>query len=138
MLSTRQHIGRLDRRITFQEKIVGDNESNEDEEEGWQNIASNPTVWASKTERSGGENYRADKLTDYDVVTFICRYRSDITAKHRVVCDDIAYNIISPPQEISRRRFLSIECESGGEFIGEIVTEEEGAFTNGFSSGFNV
>lgn len=138
MLSSKEHIGRLDRKITFQEKVVGENESNEDEEEGWVNIATNPTVWASKDERSGGENYRADKLTDYNVVIFTCRYRGDITAEHRVVCDDIAYNIISPPQEISRRRFLSIECESGGEFIGEIVTEEEGAFTSGFSSGFNV
>lgn len=135
MLSSKEQIGKLDRRITFQSKIVGENESNEDEEEGWENIATNPTVWASKNERSGNEAYRADKLTDYLNVVFICRYRDDITPKNRLVCDGIPYNIIAVT-EISRKRFLNIDCESGGEFIGAVVTEETSGFSEGFSIGF--
>ena len=126
-------IGKLDRRITFQYKVVGENESNEDEEEGWENIAINPTVWASKNERRGNESYRADKLTDYLNVEFRCRYRNDINTKNRLICNGIPYNIISVT-EISRKGYLSIEAESGGEFIGEF----SGAFTSGFSIGFNV
>lgn len=137
MLSSKEQIGKLDRRVTFQSKIVGENESNEDEETGWENIDTNPTVWASKNERSGNEAYRADKLTDYMNVVFVCRYRNDITPKNRLVCDGIPYNILAVA-EISRKRYLSIDCESGGEFIGEVITEEVGGFSSGFSSGYDV
>lgn len=135
MLRHKEFTGRLDYRITFQQKVVGENESNEDEEAGWTNIATNPTVWASKKDRSGNEVYRADKLTDYLTVEFVCRYRSDITPKHRIVCRSIPYNIISV-EEISRRRFLSIECESGGEFIEEAEAEPEGIFDSTFDTSF--
>lgn len=137
MLSSKEQIGKLDRRVTFQSKIVGENESNEDEETGWENIDTNPTVWASKNERSGNEAYRADKLTDYLNVVFVCRYRNDITPKNRLVCDGIPYNILAVA-EISRKRYMSIDCESGGEFIGEVITEEVGGFSSGFSSGYDV
>lgn len=136
MLSSKEQIGKLDRRITFQEKIIGTNASNEDEETGWENIATNPTVWASKDDRTGSESYRADKEVAYNTIFFICRYRSDITAEMRVVHDGVAYNIVSPPVEISRKRFLSIETESGGDFVGEVVTEDLGAFSSAFSSAF--
>ena len=134
MLSHKEQIGRLDRRITFQEKVVGDNESNEDEELGWQNIATNPTVWASKRIRGGHESYRADKLTDYLSVEFIYRYRSDITPKNRIVCEGIPYNILTV-EEISRRMYSMSECESGGEFIGS-VEEGEGIFDLTFDASF--
>jgi SPP1 family predicted phage head-tail adaptor len=134
MLRHKETIGRMDFRITFQEKVIGTNVSNEDEEQGWDDIATNPTVWASKDDRSGAENYQADKLTDYGKTIFICRYRTDITAEMRVLCNGEPFNIIAPPREIGRRRFLLIETESGGAFV-----EDEGAgFTSGFTSGFNV
>jgi len=133
MLNTKEQIGRLDRRITFQYKVVGENESNEDEESGWESIGINPTVWASKNERRGNESYRADKLTDFLNVEFTCRYRDDITPKNRIVCDGIPYNIISVT-EIGRKGYLSIETESGGEYVEQL----EGGFTIGFSSGFNI
>jgi SPP1 family predicted phage head-tail adaptor len=137
MLKTKQTIGSMDYRITFQEKVVGVNESNEDEEEGWENIATNPTVWASKDDRSGNESYRADKLTDYQNTTFVCRYRTDITPKNRLVCEGIPYDIISI-QDVSRRRYLNIECERGGEFIGEVITETDFEFTEEFTEEFNA
>lgn len=138
MLNSKQNIGKLDRRITFQEKVVGSNESNEDEETGWTNIDDDPTVWASKEERpvASGEEYRADKLTDYQHVTFVVRYRDDITPLLTVVYGTTRYNILSV-QEVSRKRFLNIECESGGEYVGEISITE-GAFSDGFSDGFLI
>lgn len=138
MLSHKEQIGKLDRRITFQELVIGENESNEDEETGWTNITTNPTVWASKDERLGSESMRADKLVDYNTIHFVCRYRNDINAKMRVVCDGVAYNIVSPPAEISRRRYLSVECESGGDFVGSVDgTPGEFAATE-FSDEFSV
>ena len=135
MLSHKEQIGRLDRLITFQFKLKGENESNEDAETGWENIPTDPTVWASKNERGGNEAYRADKLTDYLNVEFVCRYRNDITPRNRVVCEGIPYNIISIT-EISRKRFISVTCESGGEFIGAVGVGS--AFSDGFSDGFDV
>jgi SPP1 family predicted phage head-tail adaptor len=137
MLRSKEIVGRLDYRVTFQQKVIGVNESNEDEEVSWENIDTSPTVWASKNDRSGNEAYRADKLTDYQGVTFTIRYRTDITPENRLVCNGIPYNIIAI-QDISRKRFLSVECESGGEFIGSVVTEELGAFSSAFSSAYNV
>ena len=136
MLNHKEQIGHFDRRITFQSKIVGENESNEDEETGWANVSSNPTVWAEKDERRGNEVYRADKLTDYLSVFFTCRYRTDISPKNRLVSDGIPYNIIAIT-EISRKRFISIECETGGEYVGESTAEPgEGVFDNSFDNTF--
>ena len=134
MLHTKEQIGRMDYRITFQQKVIGVNASNEDEEAGWENIASNPTVWASKTEKSGNEAYRADKLVDYHALVFVCRYRTDVNAEMRVVCGGVAYNIVSPPVEIGRKRYLSIETESGGEFIE--TAEAAGIFDLSFDPSF--
>jgi SPP1 family predicted phage head-tail adaptor len=135
MLQHKEIIGRLDYRITFQQKQVGENESNEDEEVGWENIDSNPTVWASKKESTvaSGEEYRADKLTGFQNTVFVCRYRNDITVKNRIAFDGFAYDILSI-QEVGRKRFLSIETETTGEEVEELV----GAFDDGFSEGFEV
>ena len=136
MLQSKEKIGRMDYRITFQQKVVGENESNEDEEEGWEDIATNPDVWASKTDRavSSGEEYRADKLTGYQNTVFVCRYRSDITVKNTLVCRGLRYNILSI-QDIGRRRYMSLDAEYSGE---EVETVETGAaFSSAFSGAFN-
>jgi SPP1 family predicted phage head-tail adaptor len=136
MLNSKEQIGRLDRRITFQSKVVGENESNEDEEAGWEDIDTNPGWWASKNERSGNEVYRADKLTDYLTVEFTCRWRGDITPKNRIVCDGIPYNIIAVT-EISRKRYMSIDCESGGQYVDTTGGgTEEGVFDETFDETF--
>ena len=128
MLQSNEQIGRLDKRITFQEQIIGVNASNEDEETGWQNISDTPTVWAKVEERSGSELYRAEKLTDLTVAVFTIRYRIGISAKNRIIYDNKKWDI----QAIlngSRKGYLSITAESGGEY-----QETSG---NGFSDGFD-
>lgn len=118
MLQHNQQIGRLDRRITFQQVIVGSNESNEDEETGWEDIETSPTVYASKEDRSGVEKYAADKLTAFQGVVFVARWRGDITTKMRLLCDELAYNIISI-SEIGRKMYMQIVTESGYEYVEE-------------------
>lgn len=131
MLNHKEQIGKLDRRLTFQEKVIGSNESNEDEELGWVNISANPTVWASRSDGRGTERFAADRLTGFQGASFITRFRSDIDIKMRIVCEDVAYNIISI-SEIGRRQYMEIVTESGYEYVGD----EASAFTRGFSPGF--
>lgn len=115
MLYNKQEIGKLDKRITFQEKIVGVNVSNEDEESGWQDIATIPTVWAQVDETSGGEVYQANKLNDWKMVNFIIRHRSDINVELRILYQGVKYEIKSI-LNASRKGFTKIVAESGGEF----------------------
>lgn len=116
MLFAKQEIGRLDRLITFQQKIVGQNESNEDAEDGWVNIANFPTCYASKDDKTGNEMYAADKLTGFQDVIFTIRWRSDVSIENRIVCDGIKYDIHSI-QEVGRKRFLQITAERGKDFV---------------------
>lgn len=132
MLSTKEHIGKLDRRITFQQNIIQKNESNEDEETGWENIASNPTVWAATRDVSGSEDFQADKLTELRTMEFIIRYRTDISLKYRISFAGELYNIISAA-EIGRKGYLRLIGEMGIEY-----QETDGSgFSNGYSSGFS-
>lgn len=119
MLNVKQDIGKLDKRLTFQQKIVGENESNEDEENGWENIATSPTVYGSIDDRMGGvasgEAYRGDQLTAYQGVSMVIRYRADITPLNRVVCEGFVYDILSIAQ-VGRKRFLQITAETGRQY----------------------
>jgi SPP1 family predicted phage head-tail adaptor len=108
-------VGKLDVRITFQEKMISTNESNEDEEIGWQDVV---TVWASKEDISGvssGEEYRAEKLTAYQNTIFKIRYRTDITTKLRLVCNGVNYGILEIAED-GRKRFLTVTAETGEEY----------------------
>lgn len=133
MLNVRENIGQLDRRITFQQKVVGSNESNEDEETGWENIATNPTVWASHSDYRGNEQFGADKINAFQTSLFVIRYREDITVEMRILFDGLAYDIHSI-EKIGRKRFLQISAESGYEYI----ENTGGAFSSAFSSAFDV
>lgn len=119
MLQAKEQVGKMDRRITFQESIIITNASNEDEQTGWQDLALNPSVWANVVDRigaaSGGEEYRAEKLTPYLVQEFNIRYRSDITTAMRIMYDGVRFNIITI-QNIGRKRYMKITAESGLEY----------------------
>lgn len=120
MLNVKQEIGKLDKRLTIQQKVVGDNESNEDEESGWENIATSPTVWGSIEDRvagfgSGGEVFRGNELTAYQGVIIILRYRTDVTPENRIVCEGFTYDILAVAQ-IGRKRFLQITAETGRQY----------------------
>lgn len=114
MLNNKEQIGKLDKRVTFQEIIIGQNASNEDEEIGWEDLF---TTWAQVEEKSGDEMYRADKLTDFKDSVFTIRYRTGITPKNRIVYNGFKWNILSILNG-GRKGFLKITAESGGEYEG--------------------
>lgn len=121
MLQSKEQIGKLDRRITFQEKIVEENVSNEDAELGWQDIDTNPDVWANVEDRSGTEEFKSDQLKDVLISQFIIRYRADLNAKMRISYNGRFWDIQNF-LEISRKRFIKIVAHSGLTAYKEITT----------------
>lgn len=98
-------IGELDRRITF----IAVDEEVENEigeiELGDREIA---TVWAKVLEVKGKEKYKADKIDAYRDYEIICRYRPDINQTMEIEYKERRLEIISPPVELGRRRYLEI------------------------------
>lgn len=116
MLQSKEQVGKLDRKITFQKKILGVNASNEDAETGWEDITPNPDVYANVEEKSGSEAYRAEKLTAVTVAVFSIRHRTDLNEKMRIIYNSRKYDI----QAIifgARKGYLKITAESGGEYV---------------------
>lgn len=134
MLQSKQQIGRLDRRITFQSKIIGVNASNEDEESGWEDIETTPQVWAAVEEKSGSESYRAEKLTAVTVALFIIRHRTDLNEKMRILYNSRVYDIQSIIFD-NRKGYMQITAESGGEYV---ETTGEPEFTTEFTTELNA
>lgn len=124
MLSVKQNIGALDKRITFQSKVIGENVSNEDAEIGWVDVV---TVYASRDDKTGTEMMAGDKLTGFQDAVFTIRYRTGISIEMRILCEGIIYGITSI-QEVGRRRYLTIIAERGIEYV-----EAEGAAFAGAS-----
>lgn len=132
MLQHKYHIGNFDRQITILQKVVSINEFN-GESEVWEILK---TKWSKEVSKTGYEGVEADKITALRNTTFVVRYDDSIDVEMRVLWDDQVYNIVSvkQPQGI-RKRFLELECE----FLeGEVFVEPIGAFTSGFSSGFEI
>src|SRR6478609_1828435 len=134
MLSVKQNIGPLDRRITFQQKVFGTDESNQKLITGWEDIDDNPEVWASVDEVSGTEVIQANQLNGLETASFIIRYRTDLTVENRIVYDGFYWDIHSILQ-VGRKRFLRIVAESGGQYT---ENDTEGSFSSAFSSDFDI
>ncbi len=113
MLQSKEQVGKRDRKIIIQQKTIGDNQSNEDEEIGWEDFA---TPWASVNEKSGSEHYRNDKLTAVTVAEFNIRYRTGLLENMRIVYNGRYYGITSIIYP-DRRRTILITAESGGEYV---------------------
>src|SRR5688572_19271733 len=111
MLQSKERIGQMDRKVIIQQKTVGSNPSNEDEEEGWTDLIS---PWAKVEEKSGSEYYRDDKLTAVTVADFTIRYVTGILEDMRIVFNGRYYGIKSI-LFIDRKRYIKITAQSGGE-----------------------
>lgn len=68
-------------------------------------------LFAERTAREGSESNQDGIAKNTRRVTFLVRYRSDITAGMRVSADDGVYNIIDPVDPTGRRRELQLICE---------------------------
>lgn len=115
MLQHKEEIGKLDRRITIQKKITTTDASNQHLTTGWEDIATNPEVWAEVEEKSGSEVFQADQLVGLTVAHFTIRHRTDVTIQNRIVYNSKYYDI-QALLEVGRKRFLKIVCESGGQY----------------------
>jgi SPP1 family predicted phage head-tail adaptor len=95
--------GKLDRRITIQERTVT-RDSAGGETVTWVDRA---TVWASKNDVSGRDQLLANQMAATGLVRFWIRHRSDVVGTDRIVYDDTAYDI-QHIAEIGRREGLDI------------------------------
>lgn len=115
MLQHKEEVGRMDKRVTFEKKIFSTDASNQHKVTGWEEIASNPTVWANVEYKSGSENFESDQLVAVKVASITIRYRTDLTPENRVIVGEEIFNIHTV-LEVSRKRFLKLTCESGGQY----------------------
>lgn len=120
MLTTKEEIGKMDRRVTFQRKVYTTNASNERAISGWEDISTRPEEWANVEEGSGSEVIQGEQLTGLTTARITTRYRSDITIENRISYNSKYYDIHAII-EVGRRRFSMFLCESGGHY-SDVIT----------------
>lgn len=130
MLSTREHIGRRDRRIIIQSPVTSKDGYNQDEITYW---ADTFTVWASVEDAVGNEHLQAEQITATRTTSFNIRHIDGLSEVMRIVYDERVYDITSI-QRPDRKRSLIIK----GIISDEPYVAEEGAFSSAFSEGFNT
>lgn len=130
MLQHNEQVGKLDRRITFQQKVYGTTKL---DVTSWEDIV---TVWASADEKSGSEPFEVEQQQAHTMTMFTIRFRSDITTENRIVYNSQYWDITSI-LEVGRKRFLHILAESGGQYVDDVPGEGDFAVAE-FSSDFSV
>jgi SPP1 family predicted phage head-tail adaptor len=130
MLSSRINIGKLDRRITFYNKSISRGASNS-EVVSW---SEGQTVWANVVNNSGSEIVEADKVTFVRTTKFNVRYR-DVDVESRILLDEKVFEIVSVVEPKDGRRGM---LEIIGNYLEGEVLASIGAFSLGFSAGFNI
>lgn len=101
--------GALDIRLQFQRaEMVDDGLANT---ETWADHGA--PVWASKTDVSDGERWRASQVAAGLTTRFLVRwsaFSADITPADRLVCEGRTYNIIGRKEGDGRRRWIELTC----------------------------
>jgi SPP1 family predicted phage head-tail adaptor len=103
MLQSRIRRGEMDKQITFIKKVIGSNDTNEDEVTSWEIISLNPTVWSKVIQYVGREVVVADQIQAVFRTQFVIDYRTDINDEMRVVYNNKVYNIVSIIEHESSR-----------------------------------
>lgn len=70
MLQSKEHIGRLDKRITFQSETTATDVSNADAETGWEDVK---TTWAKVEPSRGSEQLQSDQVKSVHDLTITVR-----------------------------------------------------------------
>ena len=76
----------------------------------WAGLA---TVWGEYQPNRGREFFAARGLLAETNAVFKIRYRTDVTAKERVVFRSRVYNIIDAVAEEGRARYMLLYCSTG-------------------------
>jgi len=98
--------GRLDRRVQFRRAVIGTGPFGQ--VETWSDLGA--PVWASKTDISDGERWRAGAVSAQVTTRFRIRWSlwaAEITPKDRLVCEGRSYEIAGI-KEIGRREGLEM------------------------------
>lgn len=102
-------IGRMDRRISFLQKIVTDGDSNEDYNNGWEKIDTTPDVWAYKQDQRGREVVIADRVQMFMQTVWTIRHRTDLKASMRLVDETSqVYEIITINEGEGRKEYTEV------------------------------
>lgn len=95
--------GRLDRRVTIQERSLARNSYGE-QIETWSDVAE---VWGEKTDLRGTESLRARQIQGEVETRFLIRYRTGVGVTNRLICEGVTYDI-RQVSEVGRRAWLEI------------------------------
>lgn len=136
MLQHKYQVGKFDRKIQIIQKTVTINDFNGETDDTWAIYKEPWSMELPGFRAIGSETILADKNTAVRKMTRVIRYDATVNEEMRVVHEDKVYGIISvrEPDGI-RRRYTELELE----FLeGEVFNEPEGAFSSGFSSGFEI
>lgn len=126
MLETGVQIGKLDRKITFQEPVYENNDHNEDKIIDWDNVVS---VWAKTEQKQGSEVVDADRVTYYETTIFTIRHRTDLNVRMRIIFQSVPYRIFSIAEHKgSRKGYMEIAAEVMDNILVDVVAgDPEGA-----------
>lgn len=104
-----QRVGNLRERLTIQHyTVVDDGMGNEIPT--WSDLA---TVWCRVEPLKGDERIIADAVRNPYSVVFHIRYRNDVTTDLRIMYQGKLFNLKRITNYDERKRFLSIEAETG-------------------------
>ena len=98
------NIGKLDRRITIEQKTEGLSSTGAVLDSSWGTL---DTVWAKVIQKSGRELLVSDQVNAQADVVFRIRYRSDVTEKMRILYNSEYYDI-TYIKELGRQDALEI------------------------------
>lgn len=112
MLQSRIRRGEMDKQITFIQRVIGSNSTNEDEVTAWETIDTNETVWAKVIQYVGREVVVADQIQSVFRTQFVIDYRTDLKEEMRLVYNTKVYNIISIIEyESGRDNYLLVAAD---------------------------
>lgn len=97
--------GTLDRFVTLQHRTLGAVDAYGATAETYAQYAQ---VWAGKRELSGQEGVTARVVGSSVTTLFRIRYRSDVVATDRLICDGVTYELVAPAVEIGKRDGLEL------------------------------
>lgn len=101
------HLGHLDRRIQFRRAFAVDDGFSTTP--GFNDHGS--PVWASKTDVSDGERWRAGALSANVTARFVVRwtaFTADITPADQLICEGNTYDISATKEGPGRRQWIEI------------------------------
>lgn len=96
--------GKLDRRIMLQHRTQSRDATSGQQVETWETYV---TVWANRRDSNSREFFASQQTIAEGTAVFRLRYRDDVQATDRIICEGKTYNI-RPPAEIGRREGLEI------------------------------